>query len=454
MAENITLAPVTSFTNDSSAVATVNANNVLIQTAFLDVLGRSGFSPNAMQSVLDMNSFNIVNLPPPATVNSPVRLVDVINPSIALTVPPVGTSGSTVPLLNGLNTFGPATQSFIGNATTITGDGAQVIVQNSSLTQSTMFNPVTGGVVWDGVRSVINIPAGTTIPLSANAYGAYIRNRSGAGASVGGGVGYYALCTAGASNTDIWGANYRFQDSEDASGHVYTGCKLIGNELDYLISSAGTTIQGINVSFASTIAFAGGGAFQVTNLTPAFGQLTAAFVSGDAVAPIALVVGASAASGVSIISQNLKFNWFDSGGAERACNLFADSAGILNWSNQTAGGGGLTLSSAASTTNIINFVQNAIGKWQVGTLANGNFYIFDTVAGTFVFQKPTGGTLTVTPNTTYAGELVTSASTTARSGFNIPSGTAPTSPVDGDMWYDGAAIKFRIGGTTKTFTVT
>ena len=105
MAENITLAPVTSFTNDSSAVATVNANNVLIQTAFLDVLSRSGSSPNSMQSVLDMNSFNIVNLPPPATLNSPVRLVDAITPSIALTVPPVGTSGSTVPLLNGINTW-------------------------------------------------------------------------------------------------------------------------------------------------------------------------------------------------------------------------------------------------------------------------------------------------------------------------------------------------------------
>jgi len=105
MAENVTLGTVSSFTNDGSAVATVNANSQLIMNAFTDVLGRSGFAPNEMQSALDMNSFNIINLPAPATINSPVRLVDVISPGISLTVPPVGTSGSTVPLLNGINTW-------------------------------------------------------------------------------------------------------------------------------------------------------------------------------------------------------------------------------------------------------------------------------------------------------------------------------------------------------------
>jgi hypothetical protein len=49
--------------------------------------------------------------------------------------------------------------------------------------------------------------------------------------------------------------------------------------------------------------------------------------------------------------------------------------------------------------------------------------------------------------------LTTSASTTTRTGFNIPSGTAPTSPVSGDMWFDGTNVLFRVGGTTKTFTL-
>jgi hypothetical protein len=46
------------------------------------------------------------------------------------------------------------------------------------------------------------------------------------------------------------------------------------------------------------------------------------------------------------------------------------------------------------------------------------------------------------------------ASTTTRASLRIRSGTAPTSPNDGDIWYDGTNLKMRVGGTTKTFTLT
>lgn len=165
MAENITLAPVTSFTNDSSAVATVNANNVLIENALVNVLDRFGSSPNSMQAVLDMNSFNIVNLPAPATVNSPVRLVDVINPSIALTVPPVGTSGSTVPLLNGINTwsgvqsFGPTDINQSGDYIGL-GTSLYPVYQNRVFTTATTtmgLNTITvASVIGIAVNQMIN----------------------------------------------------------------------------------------------------------------------------------------------------------------------------------------------------------------------------------------------------------------------------------------------------------
>jgi hypothetical protein len=32
-------------------------------------------------------------------------------------------------------------------------------------------------------------------------------------------------------------------------------------------------------------------------------------------------------------------------------------------------------------------------------------------------------------------------------------GTNPSAPADGDLWYDGTNVKFRQGGTTKTFTL-
>lgn len=46
------------------------------------------------------------------------------------------------------------------------------------------------------------------------------------------------------------------------------------------------------------------------------------------------------------------------------------------------------------------------------------------------------------------------ASTAQRASINLAPGTAPVSPVDGDMWYDGANLKIQVGGATKTITIT
>ena len=51
------------------------------------------------------------------------------------------------------------------------------------------------------------------------------------------------------------------------------------------------------------------------------------------------------------------------------------------------------------------------------------------------------------------GITILGAATTAKASLRIPSGTAPTSPVNGDIWFDGTDIKMRIGGVTKTFTL-
>lgn len=50
------------------------------------------------------------------------------------------------------------------------------------------------------------------------------------------------------------------------------------------------------------------------------------------------------------------------------------------------------------------------------------------------------------------GKFILNATTTNGASLNIPSGTAPTSPVDGDLWYDGTNLLFRWGSTTKTIT--
>ena len=91
---------------------------------------------------------------------------------------------------------------------------------------------------------------------------------------------------------------------------------------------------------------------------------------------------------------------------------------------------GLYLSSFTATGTI----TNRWGIYQAG--ASENNY----------FAGPTGlGTSTVT-----AAFANIAASTTARASLNIPSGTAPTSPTNGDIWSDGSDLFIRLGGTTYT----
>lgn len=49
--------------------------------------------------------------------------------------------------------------------------------------------------------------------------------------------------------------------------------------------------------------------------------------------------------------------------------------------------------------------------------------------------------------------LVPAASTTGGASLNVPSGTAPSSPNNGDVWFDGNGFNVRIGGVTRTFAL-
>jgi hypothetical protein len=76
----------------------------------------------------------------------------------------------------------------------------------------------------------------------------------------------------------------------------------------------------------------------------------------------------------------------------------------------------------------------------------------DSYAGTTLMRIKTDGKVGVLQATPTAYmDLPTS--TTAASSLRIRSGVAPTSPNDGDIWFDGTDIKMRVGGVTKTFTL-
>lgn len=55
---------------------------------------------------------------------------------------------------------------------------------------------------------------------------------------------------------------------------------------------------------------------------------------------------------------------------------------------------------------------------------------------------------------TLTSHCTVAAGTSAKSQINLASSTAPSSPVNGDVWFDGTDLKLRAGGTTYTLTKT
>jgi hypothetical protein len=96
----ITLTNVGSLTqNPTSAQTNINANFATIQTAMDNTLSRDGTTPNQMTNNLDMNNHQVINLPAPATANSPARLSDlatIAGGGTVVNVPTGGTAGQAL----------------------------------------------------------------------------------------------------------------------------------------------------------------------------------------------------------------------------------------------------------------------------------------------------------------------------------------------------------------------
>lgn len=96
--------------------------------------------------------------------------------------------------------------------------------------------------------------------------------------------------------------------------------------------------------------------------------------------------------------------------------------------------------------------------------AFGDLYISRASAGTWRFgasvTDASGGWIATyagigdTPANSASTHFNMSAGTTAKSQIRFAGSTAPTSPIDGDFWFDGTNVKIRVSGATKTFTLT
>lgn len=162
--------------------------------------------------------------------------------------------------------------------------------------------------------------------------------------------------------------------------------------------------------------------------------------------------------------------------------LTTDGTGVLQFPAATTSAGG-------STYGDINFFRsgsqfmsfNATSGTQMGCdfyvggsrkayfYWTGSDFELAGLGGTTIIKSNNALALTLdsSQNTTFAGKvavngatvststaLILTASTTGVSSMRVPSGVAPTSPVSGDLWYDGTNLKFRDGSTTRTITWT
>lgn len=129
-------------------------------------------------------------------------------------------------------------------------------------------------------------------------------------------------------------------------------------------------------------------------------------------------------------------NWI---AKDTTCSITGAFSGHVYFYNNA----GLTVGN--SFTPVANMRIAAAGGVSIGTSYVG----FDSGSGSLIVQNNIGIGIT-----SPVAILDIAASTTAKASLRIRSGTAPTSPNDGDIWFDGTNYKCRIGGVTKTFTVT
>jgi len=113
-----------------------------------------------------------------------------------------------------------------------------------------------------------------------------------------------------------------------------------------------------------------------------------------------------------------------------------------------SGGAEITIESNGTGDSYLK-LQNASSFWALGldnSVANDPFVLSATngLGTNNIFSVSNASPYTMTMSV----EIVTSASTASLAGLNLPHGTAPSAPVNGDIWTTTAGLYVRINGVT------
>lgn len=87
-------------------------------------------------------------------------------------------------------------------------------------------------------------------------------------------------------------------------------------------------------------------------------------------------------------------------------------------------------------------------------ITSGAYSVTLTASGATSVTLPTTGTLATLGGGTYTGKITTMSPVSGGAGFNLPLGTAPSSPADGDLWATTSGVFFRNTTTFQVATLT
>lgn len=362
MSDKITLQSVASI--DNSLLTAINNNNATLTTAIDNTLSRNGQSPNQMQSVLDMNSNPIINIPFATAPTQPVALGQIANPVTlipALTGDVSGSfNGTVIPTTlatvnSNVGTFGSASQipvvtvnakGLTTAASTVT-VAAPTNISNSQL--ATMANNTVKG----------NVSGGTTIPSDLNTtqlttlVNQFTSSLSGAVPGSGGGTTNF-LRADGTWTTPAGGTGVPTIQALTAgttytptSGTVWIKVRMVGGGGGGGAATTNSGGTGGNTSFASWTAVGGGGgptgiggtgAAGGTGGTNSTGTLLFRATGAPGFTAISAVAG-GAPGGNSFFGGAGKGSSANAAGANAVANSGSGGAGGANGSNAAGGGG-------------------------------------------------------------------------------------------------------------------
>ncbi len=238
---------------------------------------------------------------------------------------------------------------------------------------------------------------------------------------------------------------------------------------DYAPATSGSSILSgsgsggfSNVTVGGNLSFSGG----TLNLsaTPNIGAATATSVTAPTATALALTAGDGGASvtlgagsngGVVIDANgtgdvaftastgNVTSNRpFVLSAANQDVSSSAAAVSIYSTSSMSADfGGSLALGGVSTGSTLTNFAAIRGAKENA---TDGN-----TAGALTLWTRANGGPLTQRVSVSSIGTVTLTAATTAGASLNIPPGTAPTSPSNGDVWTTTSGMYARINGATQ-----